>query len=65
MYIFLVGLVALMLFGMYQVLESRTVCVSILSTLVFLMFGLYVVGLHLGDGSSSSLCCNVIMKCLR
>lgn len=29
MYVFLVGLVALMLFGMYQVLETRTVCVSI------------------------------------
>lgn len=27
MYIFLVGLVVLMLFGMYQVLETRTVCV--------------------------------------
>lgn len=47
MYIFLVGLVALMLFGMYQVLESRTVCVSLLSTLMFLMFGLYVVGLYI------------------
>lgn len=27
MYIFLGGLVVLMLFGMYQVLETRTVCV--------------------------------------
>lgn len=27
MYIFLAGLVVLVLFGMYQVLETRTVCV--------------------------------------
>lgn len=31
MYIFLVGLVALMLFGMYQVLDSRTVRVYLQS----------------------------------
>lgn len=29
MYIFLGGLVVLMLFGMYQVLETRTVCVGV------------------------------------
>lgn len=43
MYIFLVGLVALMLFGMYQVLETRTVCVCLLSAALFLMLtALYV-----------------------
>lgn len=34
MYVFLVGLVALLLFGMYQVLDSRTVCLFIDCSLV-------------------------------
>lgn len=35
MYIFLGGLVVLMLFGVYQVLESRTVCIRLKSAVLF------------------------------
>lgn len=35
LYIFMGGLAALALFGVYQVLETRTVCVSLQSAVLF------------------------------